>query len=86
MRMKEIALSILIFTLAFGITSAQDPVTPNVSPEARALLKYLYGISGKHILAGQRTGRVRLILNGARPHDRTTARPSSLSQQLLNHS
>ena len=53
MRIKGIALSILIFTLAVAFVTAQDPVTPNASPEARALLKYLYTISGKHILAGQ---------------------------------
>ncbi len=30
-----------------------DPVTPNASPEAKALLKFLYDISGKHTLIGQ---------------------------------
>ena len=30
-----------------------DPVNPNASPEARALLKYLYSISGKHTIIGQ---------------------------------
>lgn len=30
-----------------------DPVTPNASPEARALLKFLYDISGQHTLSGQ---------------------------------
>jgi mannan endo-1,4-beta-mannosidase len=30
-----------------------DPVTPNASPEAKALLKYLYAISGKHTMTGQ---------------------------------
>jgi len=30
-----------------------EPVNPNASPEARALLKYLYSISGKHTLIGQ---------------------------------
>jgi len=30
-----------------------DPVTPNASPEARALLKYFYSISLKHTLTGQ---------------------------------
>ena len=29
------------------------PVTPNASPEARALLKYLYSISNQHTLTGQ---------------------------------
>jgi cephalosporin-C deacetylase len=30
-----------------------DPVTPNASPEARALLKYLYAISNQHTMTGQ---------------------------------
>src|SRR6202522_115939 len=30
-----------------------NPVTPNASPEARALLKFFYSISGKYILPGQ---------------------------------
>lgn len=32
---------------------AQEPVNPNASPEARALLRYLYSISGRYTLAGQ---------------------------------
>lgn len=31
----------------------QEPVTPNASPEAKALLKYIQGLSGKYILSGQ---------------------------------
>jgi mannan endo-1,4-beta-mannosidase len=34
-------------------SSAQEPVNPHASPEARALLRYLYSISGKYTLAGQ---------------------------------
>jgi mannan endo-1,4-beta-mannosidase len=30
-----------------------DPVTPNAMPEAKALLKYIQGLSGKYILSGQ---------------------------------
>jgi len=30
-----------------------DPVSPNASPEAKALLKFLYDISGKHTFIGQ---------------------------------
>ncbi|MCY2953833.1 MAG: glycosyl hydrolase [Planctomycetota bacterium] len=30
-----------------------DPATPDASPEARSLLKFLYSISGKHTLTGQ---------------------------------
>jgi len=32
---------------------AIDPVTPNASPEAKALLKYIYSINGKYTLSGQ---------------------------------
>ena len=32
---------------------AIEPVSPNASPEARALLKYIQGVSGKYILSGQ---------------------------------
>jgi mannan endo-1,4-beta-mannosidase len=48
------SLFIILFTASgFLSVSAQEPVTPNASPEARALLKYIYSISGKQILAGQ---------------------------------
>jgi mannan endo-1,4-beta-mannosidase len=40
-----------------SVLSASDgqtePVTPNASPEAKALLKFIYSISGKYILPGQ---------------------------------
>lgn len=32
---------------------AQSPVNPHAAPEARALLDYIYSISGKYILTGQ---------------------------------
>jgi mannan endo-1,4-beta-mannosidase len=34
-------------------SSGPTPVTPNASPEARALLKFINGISGQHTLTGQ---------------------------------
>ncbi len=34
-------------------TPSHDPVNPHASPEARALLKYLYSISGEYTLTGQ---------------------------------
>jgi mannan endo-1,4-beta-mannosidase len=46
-----------IFSLAdsvmIGTADTIKPVTPKASPEAAALLHYLYSISGKHILTGQ---------------------------------
>jgi hypothetical protein len=45
---------IAVFFLSSGVSLAQEnsmiPVTPNASPEARALLKLFYSISGKYIL------------------------------------
>jgi len=45
---------IFIFaTLIYGSDKNLKPVTPNASPEAKALLDFLYRISGKYILTGQ---------------------------------
>jgi len=40
-------------SLLFGSEGTIEPVTPNASPEARALLQLLYSISGKYTLTGQ---------------------------------
>jgi mannan endo-1,4-beta-mannosidase len=54
---KIALLFIPVFLLYTGISTAQqnavNPVTPNASPEARALLKFFYSISGMYILTGQ---------------------------------
>jgi mannan endo-1,4-beta-mannosidase len=54
--MKKITCSLLLFFIILSI-SCQDaeykPVSPNASPEAAALLEYLYNISGKQTLTGQ---------------------------------
>jgi mannan endo-1,4-beta-mannosidase len=51
---------------ALGDDSSVQPVTPGASPEAVALLKYIYSISGHHTLAGQHCvpllGSTRLIV------------------------
>jgi mannan endo-1,4-beta-mannosidase len=39
--------------LGFAAGCATRPVTPNASPEAVALLKYIQDLSGKHLLTGQ---------------------------------
>ena len=46
---------ILICIISFGMYKATgaDPVTTNASPEARALLNYLYSVYGKKTLSGQ---------------------------------
>lgn len=46
----------LVFTLQSAgqtVPSSAEPVNSHASPEARALLKYLYSISGQYTLAGQ---------------------------------
>jgi mannan endo-1,4-beta-mannosidase len=59
MQRKTLA-AIFVFLFLFVVPAAAqlpaanpDPVNPHASPEARALLKYLYSISGKYTLAGQ---------------------------------
>jgi mannan endo-1,4-beta-mannosidase len=52
MKNKPTMLLLLLGLLAGGCSSVK-PVTPNASPEAVALLKYIHGISGQHTLTGQ---------------------------------
>jgi len=49
--MKRLAAAVLLLLCALPIR-AQEPVNPHASPEARALLRYLYSISGRYTLAG----------------------------------
>lgn len=69
---RRVRIFAAIIILLFGVVplgmaqSAVQPVTPNASPEAVKLLEYLYGISGKHTLAGQHcvplVGSTRLVV------------------------
>jgi mannan endo-1,4-beta-mannosidase len=55
-RQTKLWLIVLLFiftSLLFGVDKTIQPVTPNASPEARALLNFLYDISGKYTLTGQ---------------------------------
>jgi mannan endo-1,4-beta-mannosidase len=52
MKNKQTILMLLLGLLGAGCGSVR-PVTPNASPEAVALLKYIHGISGQHTLTGQ---------------------------------
>jgi mannan endo-1,4-beta-mannosidase len=52
MKNKPTMLMLLLSFLGGGCSSVR-PVTPNASPEAVALLKYIHGISGQHTLTGQ---------------------------------
>ena len=49
---RSIALSMCML-LQSAILNCIDPVTPDASPEAKALLKYIYTISGTYTLSGQ---------------------------------
>jgi len=56
MKINLLARSLLILCLLFSIHSgaaAVEPVNPNASPEAKALLNLFYRISGKYTLTGQ---------------------------------
>jgi mannan endo-1,4-beta-mannosidase len=45
---------LIAITIIIGLnTLAQEPVTPDASPEAKALLKYMQSLSGKYTLSGQ---------------------------------
>ncbi len=53
----RVAIALIAFAFA-ALLSAQtaansSPVNPHASPEAKALLKYFYSISGKYVLSGQ---------------------------------
>jgi mannan endo-1,4-beta-mannosidase len=53
-RKLKLVLFILLFcSTLFSQTSSVKPVSPNASPEAVALLNYIYSISGKYLLTGQ---------------------------------
>lgn len=59
MKLRKIAaliISALLFVAVATLNSAdviRKPVTPNASPEAKALLEFFYSISGKYTLTGQ---------------------------------
>ena len=53
--MRWLAAAMLLFCFCEAVlgAAAPAPVNSNASPEARALLAYLYSISGRYTLAGQ---------------------------------
>jgi mannan endo-1,4-beta-mannosidase len=56
MNIRSFFKGVLFGVLAFGLMNcalAAEPVNPNASPEARALLDLFYRISGKYMLTGQ---------------------------------
>ena len=55
---------LMVPTFLFGQAKPIKPVSPNASPEAKALLQLLYNLSGKYTLTGQH--------NFASAHDRNS--------------
>jgi mannan endo-1,4-beta-mannosidase len=61
MKLKSIAIGLLLCLLCGACSTTKPgksvsgpvPVTPNASPEARALLKFIASLSGQHTLTGQ---------------------------------
>src|SRR5580700_4600932 len=53
MTWRRSAIGALLLCRASLGAQAQSPFNPHASPEARALLSYLYSISGNSILTGQ---------------------------------
>ena len=61
MNFKQMAVGLLLSLVCGACSTVKSgksnsdpaPVTPNASPEARALLKFIYSISGQHTLTGQ---------------------------------
>jgi len=61
MNFKQMAVGLLLSLVCGACSTVKSgksnsdpaPVTPNASPEARVLLKFIYSISGQHTLTGQ---------------------------------
>lgn len=52
-RRAGVVLIVLAVMMVAAMCSAAEPVTPNASPEAKALLEFIYSISGTYTLTGQ---------------------------------
>lgn len=53
MKLRRLTLTLCIFVFATAIVHGAEPVTPNASSEARALLKAISRIAGRNTLSGQ---------------------------------
>jgi mannan endo-1,4-beta-mannosidase len=51
--LSKSTIALFLFVVLCTDVMATDPVNPNATPEARALLKYIQSLSGKFILSGQ---------------------------------
>ena len=61
---------------------AQEPVNSHASPEARALLRYLYSISGRYTLAGQHNFPNHIARWTDRAYDLTAKYPALFGQDF----
>ncbi len=59
--MKNILTGLFLLVSLSGFCQPYTPVNPNATPEAKALLAYLYSINGKYILSGQHGGGTRFL-------------------------
>ena len=85
-------LATVVFLLACAVTNAVSqagaaspaiaPVNPDVSPEARALLKYLYSISGHYTLSGQHNYPYHIARWTDRAYDLTGKYPAVFGQDF----
>jgi mannan endo-1,4-beta-mannosidase len=87
--LKPAALFLFLFfalSLAAQVSSAgtraAEPVNPHASPEARALLKYFYSISGKYTLAGQHNYPYHIARWTDRVYDLTGKYPALFGQDF----
>ncbi len=79
--MKRLAAAALLLFCALP-TRAQEPVNPHASPEARALLRYLYSISGRYTLAGQHNYANHIARWTDRAYDLTGKYPALFGQDF----
>jgi len=78
----QIAAWVILLTLTPLAWSANKPVNPNASPEAKALLKYLYKSSGKKILSGQHNAPLNGSNRLAGLHKQTGEYPAIFGQDF----
>ncbi|KAA6326271.1 Mannan Endo-1 4-beta-mannosidase [termite gut metagenome] len=85
MKKAFLLLTILLFPIA-GVLRAVNPVVPNASPEAVALLNYLYDIKGKKSLSGQMWSQFGTFDEVEKIHEITGKYPAIKGQDLITES
>lgn len=79
--MKRLAAAVIVLFCALP-SRAQEPVNPHATPEARALLRYLYSISGRYTLAGQHNYANAIARWTDRAYDLTARYPALFGQDF----